>query len=63
MVASGTHARDASSAAQRGRPHVAGSSNEALERTAIQLVERIVSVLAGTPQDVVNPDVWVRRRR
>jgi D-3-phosphoglycerate dehydrogenase / 2-oxoglutarate reductase len=44
-------------------PHVAGSTNEALERTAIQLVERIVAVLAGTRQDVVNPDVWARRRR
>lgn len=44
-------------------PHVAGSTNEALERTALQLVERIVAALAGTPQDVVNPDVWARRRR
>lgn len=44
-------------------PHVAGSTHEALERTAIQLVERIVAALAGTPQDVVNPEVWVRRRR
>jgi D-3-phosphoglycerate dehydrogenase / 2-oxoglutarate reductase len=44
-------------------PHVAGSTNEALERAALQLVERIVAVLAGTPQDVVNPDVWARRRR
>jgi D-3-phosphoglycerate dehydrogenase / 2-oxoglutarate reductase len=44
-------------------PHVAGSSEEALRRTATQLVERIVAVLGGTPLDVVNPAVWDRRRR
>jgi len=44
-------------------PHVAGSSEEALRRTATQLVERIVAVLGGTPMDVVNPAVWDRRRR
>ena len=44
-------------------PHIAGSSEEALECTAIQVVERIVSVLGGTPIDVVNPAVWDRRRR
>jgi D-3-phosphoglycerate dehydrogenase len=44
-------------------PHVAGSAREALERTARQLVERLVAVLAGRPMDVVNPAVWERRRR
>jgi D-3-phosphoglycerate dehydrogenase len=44
-------------------PHVAGSTEEALKRTAEQVVERIVSALAGTPLDVVNPEVWNRRRR
>jgi D-3-phosphoglycerate dehydrogenase len=44
-------------------PHIAGSSEEALRRTATQLVERIVSVLGGTPMDVVNPAVWDKRRR
>jgi D-3-phosphoglycerate dehydrogenase / 2-oxoglutarate reductase len=44
-------------------PHCAGSSNEALERTAEQLVERVVSVLHGVPMDVVNSEVWERRRR
>lgn len=44
-------------------PHVAGSSEEALRRSATQLVERIVAVLGGTPMDVVNPAVWDRRRR
>lgn len=44
-------------------PHVAGSSREALERTAQQLVERLVAVLAGQPIDVVNPAVWGRQRR
>jgi D-3-phosphoglycerate dehydrogenase / 2-oxoglutarate reductase len=44
-------------------PHIAGSSEEALRRTAMQLVERIVAVLGGTPMDVVNPSVWDGRRR
>jgi len=44
-------------------PHCAGSSIEALERTAEQLVERIVAVLKGIPMDVVNSEVWERRRR
>jgi D-3-phosphoglycerate dehydrogenase len=44
-------------------PHCAGSSNEALERTAEQLVERVVAVLQGIPMDVVNSEVWERRRR
>jgi len=44
-------------------PHIAGSSEEALKRTATQLVERIVAVLGGTPMDVVNPAVWDSRRR
>jgi D-3-phosphoglycerate dehydrogenase / 2-oxoglutarate reductase len=43
-------------------PHVGGSSREALERTARQLVERIVAVLNGTPMDLVNPEMWPRRR-
>lgn len=44
-------------------PHIAGSSEEALRKTATQLVERIVAVLGGTPMDVVNPAVWDSRRR
>lgn len=44
-------------------PHVAGSAEEALKRTAEQVVERIVSVLSGTALDVVNVQVWERRRR
>jgi D-3-phosphoglycerate dehydrogenase / 2-oxoglutarate reductase len=44
-------------------PHIAGSSEEALKKTAMQLVERIVAVLDGTPMDVVNPAVWDSRRR
>jgi D-3-phosphoglycerate dehydrogenase len=43
-------------------PHCAGSSNEALEQTAEQLVERVVAVLQGIPMDVVNSEVWERRR-
>jgi D-3-phosphoglycerate dehydrogenase / 2-oxoglutarate reductase len=44
-------------------PHCAGSSNEALAQTAEQLVERVVAVLQGIPMDVVNFEVWERRRR
>lgn len=44
-------------------PHIAGSTEEALRKTATQIVERIVAVLGGTPMDVVNPAVWEGRRR
>ena len=44
-------------------PHCAGSPNEALERTAEQLVDRVIAVLQGIPMDVVNSEVWERRRR
>jgi D-3-phosphoglycerate dehydrogenase len=44
-------------------PHVAGSSQEALKRTAEQLVERLVAIFDGRPMDVVNLAVWDRRRR
>jgi D-3-phosphoglycerate dehydrogenase len=43
-------------------PHIAGSSAEALKRTAEQLVERLVAVFEGSPLDVVNPTVWKCRR-
>jgi D-3-phosphoglycerate dehydrogenase len=43
-------------------PHVAGSTQEALKRTAEHLIERLVSVFAGKPTDVVNPSMWGRRR-
>jgi D-3-phosphoglycerate dehydrogenase len=43
-------------------PHLAGSSEEALKRTAEQLVERLVAIFEGRPVDVVNPEVWSRRR-
>ena len=43
-------------------PHIGGSTQEALRRTARQLVERIAAVLKGVPMDVVNPAVWERRR-
>lgn len=44
-------------------PHVAGSTQEALKRTAEQLVERLVAIFGGKPMDVVNPAAWDRRRR
>ena len=43
-------------------PHIAGSSQEALKRTAEQLVERLVAISKGKPIDIVNPAVWDRRR-
>jgi D-3-phosphoglycerate dehydrogenase len=43
-------------------PHVAGSSQDALRRTAEQLVERLVAIFDGKPFDVVNPAVWNGRR-
>jgi D-3-phosphoglycerate dehydrogenase len=43
-------------------PHIAGSSEDALRRTAEQLVERLVAIFEGKPVDVVNPAVWDRRR-
>jgi D-3-phosphoglycerate dehydrogenase len=43
-------------------PHIAGSTEEALERTAIQVVDGIISVLNGDPVNVINRDVWDRRR-
>jgi D-3-phosphoglycerate dehydrogenase len=44
-------------------PHVGGSSEDALRRTAEQLVERLVAIFDGTAMDVVNPAVWPQRRR
>jgi D-3-phosphoglycerate dehydrogenase len=43
-------------------PHIAGSSEDALRRTAEHLVERLTAALSGTPMNVVNPAVWERRR-
>lgn len=43
-------------------PHIAGSSQDALKRTAEQLVERLLAILGGKPLDVVNPSAWQRRR-
>jgi D-3-phosphoglycerate dehydrogenase / 2-oxoglutarate reductase len=43
-------------------PHVGGSSQDALRRTAEQLVERLVAIFEGAAMDVVNPSVWPRRR-
>lgn len=44
-------------------PHIAGSSQDALRRTAEQLVERLVAIFEGRPTDVVNPSVLGRERR
>jgi D-3-phosphoglycerate dehydrogenase len=44
-------------------PHIAGSTEQALERTAVQAVEGIISVFNGKPLNVVNNEVWDKRRK
>lgn len=42
-------------------PHIAGSTRQALERTAVIAAEQVVSVLEGRkPAHLVNGDVWPR---
>lgn len=44
-------------------PHIAGSSQEALERTALAVCQQVIDVLANKrPAHLVNPDIWVQRR-
>lgn len=44
-------------------PHQAGSTQEALEATAIQCADQVIDVLAGRqPQHMLDPSVWARRR-
>jgi D-3-phosphoglycerate dehydrogenase len=44
-------------------PHTAGSTEECLKRTALQVVEQVLDVLEGRrPAHLVNPDIWARRR-
>lgn len=45
-------------------PHIGGSSEEALRRTARAVAEGVIGVLRGErPHCLVNPAVWDRRRR
>jgi D-3-phosphoglycerate dehydrogenase len=45
-------------------PHIGGSTEEAMERTAVQAATQVVDVLAGRkPEHLVNEQVWDRRRR
>jgi D-3-phosphoglycerate dehydrogenase len=44
-------------------PHIAGSTEGALRRTAEQLVERLFAIFHGSSIDVVNGQVWDSRRR
>jgi phosphoglycerate dehydrogenase-like enzyme len=45
-------------------PHTGGSTEEALERTALQVVEQVLDVLAGRrPTNLVDPAAWSQRRR
>ncbi|WP_366656213.1 hydroxyacid dehydrogenase [Fodinicurvata sp. EGI_FJ10296] len=44
-------------------PHIAGSTEDALKRTAEQVAVQIIDALAGRrPEHLVNPDVWEHRR-
>jgi D-3-phosphoglycerate dehydrogenase len=44
-------------------PHIAASTEECLERTAMQTVEQVLDVLAGRrPQHLVNPQIWDERQ-
>lgn len=44
-------------------PHIAGSTGEALERTAVAVVDSVFNVLRGNrPANLANPAVWDRRR-
>lgn len=45
-------------------PHLAGSTEAALERTAIAAADCVLEVLSGRrPDTLVNPDVWASRRQ
>jgi D-3-phosphoglycerate dehydrogenase / 2-oxoglutarate reductase len=45
-------------------PHVGGSTEESLERTAVAVATRVVDALQGRrPDGLVDPEVWPRRRR
>ena len=44
-------------------PHIAGSTEACLARTAREVADQVVCVLEGRrPQHLINPDVWIRRR-
>lgn len=45
-------------------PHIGGSSEEALERTAVQVAQAVIAALGGQrPAYLVNPEIWERRRQ
>lgn len=44
-------------------PHIGGATEEAMERTAIQVASQVIDVLHGRrPEHLVNPEAWERRR-
>jgi D-3-phosphoglycerate dehydrogenase len=44
-------------------PHIGGATEEAMERTAVQVATQVVDVLEGRrPEHLVDPAVWDRRR-
>lgn len=45
-------------------PHIGGSSQEALERTALAVCQQVLEVLhQQRPAHLVNPEIWPQRRR
>jgi len=45
-------------------PHIASASVETRTRMATMAAENAIAVVAGkTPPNLVNPDVWERRRK
>lgn len=43
-------------------PHIGGASEEAAERTALQVAQAVIDALAGRqPEHLVNPEVWPGR--
>jgi D-3-phosphoglycerate dehydrogenase len=45
-------------------PHIAGATDDALQRTAEQCADQIIDVLCGRePRHLLDPEVWSRRRR
>lgn len=44
-------------------PHIGGATEDAMERTAIQVARQVADALAGRkPEHLVDPTVWSRRR-
>jgi len=44
-------------------PHTASSTHDCLERMALMVAEAVIDALEGRrPRNLVNPEIWDRRR-